>query len=187
MNEGHSVLSHVAFAPGVHPADAYLELCRIVGQLSVFGADARPPELPRYDHDDLGGCFWKVKQYIDALLGDVEEPAYQERPFIGTGLADAGGARIGVARIGLADVPRRPRRRDERGVRQDADAAGAAGDEDRQFGPGGHDLHARAGRVEVHPARRDRRAICPPRPRARRARPTSRCRASRRPTSGPTS
>jgi type VI secretion system protein ImpJ len=86
MNEGHSVLSHVAFTPGVHPADAYLELCRIVGQLSVFGAEARPPELPRYDHDDLGGCFWKVKQYIDALLGDVEEPAYQERPFIGTGL-----------------------------------------------------------------------------------------------------
>jgi type VI secretion system protein ImpJ len=86
MNEGHSVLSHVAFVPGVHPADAYLELCRLVGQLAVFGADARPPVLPRYDHDDLGGCFWKLKQYIDALLAEVEDPAYQERPFIGAGL-----------------------------------------------------------------------------------------------------
>ncbi len=86
MNEGYSVLSHVAFAPGGHPADAYLELCRLVGQLAIFGADARPPALPRYDHDDLGGCFWKVKQYIDALLGEVEDPAYQERPFIGAGL-----------------------------------------------------------------------------------------------------
>ena len=44
------------------------------------------PVLPRYDHDDLGGCFWKLKQYLDALLGEVEDPAYQERPFIGTGL-----------------------------------------------------------------------------------------------------
>ena len=46
----------------------------------------RPPELPRYDHDDLGGCFWRLKQYIDALLDDVVEPDYKERPFIGTGL-----------------------------------------------------------------------------------------------------
>jgi type VI secretion system protein ImpJ len=86
MNEGHAVLGHVAFTPGIHPADAYLELCRLVGQLAVFSADARPPVLPRYDHDDLGGCFWKLKQYLDALLGEVEDPAYQERPFIGTGL-----------------------------------------------------------------------------------------------------
>lgn len=86
MNEGYSVLNHVAFSPGVHPADAYLELCRLVGQLAIFGAEARPPALPRYDHDDLGGCFWKVKQYLDALLGEVEDPAYQERPFIGAGL-----------------------------------------------------------------------------------------------------
>lgn len=86
MNEGHSVLGHVGFVPGVHPEDAFLEMCRLVGQLAIFGRDARPPELPRYDHDDLGGCFWKLKQYLDALLNEVEDPAYQERPFIGTGL-----------------------------------------------------------------------------------------------------
>jgi type VI secretion system protein ImpJ len=86
MNEGYTVLGHVGFVPGVHPSDAYLELVRLVGQLSVFGADARPPALPRYDHDDLGGCFWKVKQYLDALLRDIEDPAYDERPFIGAGL-----------------------------------------------------------------------------------------------------
>lgn len=86
MNEGYAVLGHVGFVPGIHPEDAYLELCRLVGQLAVFGHDARPPALPRYDHDDLGGCFWKLKQYLDALLNEVEDPAYEERPFVGSGL-----------------------------------------------------------------------------------------------------
>jgi len=86
MNEAYALLGNLAFVPGVHPLPAYLELCRLVGQLSILGDTARPPELPRYDHDDLGGCFWKVKQYIDQLLSEVEEPAYQERPFVGAGL-----------------------------------------------------------------------------------------------------
>jgi len=86
MNEAHTVLGHIAFASGIHPEQAYLELCRIVGQLAIFGPSARPPALPRYDHDDLGGCFWKVKQYIDALLADVQDPTYEERPFVGAGL-----------------------------------------------------------------------------------------------------
>src|SRR5262249_32196412 len=30
--------------------------------------------------------FYRVKKYIDALLGAVEEPGYEERPFIGAGL-----------------------------------------------------------------------------------------------------
>src|SRR5262249_27971490 len=52
----------------------------------IFGRDRRPPELPKYDHDDLGGCFYKVKQYIDGYLNEVDEPSYEERPFIGAGL-----------------------------------------------------------------------------------------------------
>jgi type VI secretion system protein ImpJ len=86
MNETYSVLSQVAFVPGVHPWQAFTELTRLVGQLAIFSKDARPPELPRYDHDDLGTGFWKLKQYIDALLNDIEDPAYEERPFIGSGL-----------------------------------------------------------------------------------------------------
>jgi type VI secretion system protein ImpJ len=86
LNEAHALLSNVGFVDGIHPLPAYLELCRLVGQLSIFGRSARPPELPRFDHDDLGGCFWKVKQHIDGLLNEVEEPAYEERAFIGAGL-----------------------------------------------------------------------------------------------------
>jgi type VI secretion system protein ImpJ len=86
LNETHALFGNLAFVDGIHPLAAYLELCRLVGQLSIFGKSARPPQLPKYDHDDLGGCFWKVKQYIDGLLNEVEEPAYEERPFIGAGL-----------------------------------------------------------------------------------------------------
>jgi type VI secretion system protein ImpJ len=86
LNQVYPVLGTLAFAQGVHPLGAYVELCRLVGQLAIFGATRRPIELPRYDHDDLAGCFYRAKQQIDALLNIMVEPAYKERPFIGAGL-----------------------------------------------------------------------------------------------------
>jgi type VI secretion system protein ImpJ len=56
-----------------------------VGQLAIFGLTRRPPALPRYDHDDLGGCFYRAKQYLDELLDQLVEPEYKESPFIGAG------------------------------------------------------------------------------------------------------
>jgi type VI secretion system protein ImpJ len=86
MNAAYAPLGVQAFAQGVHPLEMYRELCRIVGHLAIFGATRAVPELPQYDHDDLGTCFWRVKQYIDALLDVVIEPEYKERPFVGAGL-----------------------------------------------------------------------------------------------------
>jgi type VI secretion system protein ImpJ len=86
LNEAAAVLGVLAFLEGVHPREAYLTLCRLVGQLAVFAPARRVPPLPRYDHDDLGACFWRVKQHLDALLDVFEEPAYKERPFVGAGL-----------------------------------------------------------------------------------------------------
>src|SRR5581483_8118736 len=86
LNEAYTLLGVQAFAQGIHPFWAYTELCRLVGQLAIFGATRRPPELLRYDHDDLGGCFYRAKQHIDALLNILVEPEYKERPFIGAGL-----------------------------------------------------------------------------------------------------
>jgi len=86
LNEAYTVLGTLAFAQGVHPLPAYTELCRIVGQLAIFGETRRPPDLPKYDHDDLGGCFFRVKQQIDALFDRDIPPDYRERPFIGAGL-----------------------------------------------------------------------------------------------------
>lgn len=86
LNEAYSLLNVLAFAQGVHPLPAYLELCRLVGQLAIFAPARKVPELPRYDHDDLGGCFWRVKQYLDDLLAEVRELSYEEREFEGQGL-----------------------------------------------------------------------------------------------------
>jgi type VI secretion system protein ImpJ len=83
FNAAYAVLGVLAFADGVHPLKAYLELCRLVGQLAVFGPARQVPALPRYDHDDLGGCFFRVRQYLDDLLEEMAEPPYEERPFVG--------------------------------------------------------------------------------------------------------
>jgi type VI secretion system protein ImpJ len=86
LNEAYALLGVLVFAQGVPTFPAYLELCRLVGQLAIFGETRRPPALPAYDHDDLGGCFYRVKQYLDDLLNVLVEPQYKERPFIGAGL-----------------------------------------------------------------------------------------------------
>ncbi len=85
LSEASSVLGVLISSPGVHPLAAFLELSRVVGQVAIFGATRRPPELPRYDHDDLGTCFGYLKQHLDAQLNLVVEPEYKERPFIGAG------------------------------------------------------------------------------------------------------
>jgi type VI secretion system protein ImpJ len=86
LNEGYALLHGLAFTPGVHPLPAYLELCRLVGALAIFGPARRPPALPRYDHDDLGGTFFPLKRALDDLLDRVVEPEYKDRPFVGAGL-----------------------------------------------------------------------------------------------------
>jgi type VI secretion system protein ImpJ len=86
MNAAHALLGTLAYAQGVHPLVAYLELCRLVGQMAIFGATRRPPDLPRYDHDDLGELFYGIKRSLDELIDILVEPQYKERPFVGAGL-----------------------------------------------------------------------------------------------------
>jgi type VI secretion system protein ImpJ len=85
FNEAISALGILASAPGVHPLHAFLELSRIVGQLAIFGATRRPPDLPQYNHDDLGTCFGDIKNHLYRIFTVVREPEYKERPFIGAG------------------------------------------------------------------------------------------------------
>jgi type VI secretion system protein ImpJ len=86
LNEASALLKTMAFVRGCHPYPAYLELCRLVGQLAIFGDNRRTPDLPCYDHDDLGGCFYQTKRYLDGLLDQIVEPDYKQRPFEGAGL-----------------------------------------------------------------------------------------------------
>lgn len=86
LNAAYATLGVQAFARGVHPLVTYTELCRVVGQLSVFAAERRPPAIPRYDHDDLGGIFYYIKSKIEALINAVRDYEYEQRFFVGVGL-----------------------------------------------------------------------------------------------------
>src|SRR5208282_4960024 len=86
LNEAYSHFGIQAFTEGIHPLPFYLELARLVGKLAIYGSTRRPPRLPRYDHDDLGTCFYQAKQILDAQLDILVEPEYKERAFIGAGL-----------------------------------------------------------------------------------------------------
>jgi type VI secretion system protein ImpJ len=86
LNEAVAELGVLAFTPGIHPLTAFTTLCRLAGQLAIFDPARRVPQLPRYDHDDLGGCFWRLRQYLDAFLDVFVEPPFKERPFLGAGL-----------------------------------------------------------------------------------------------------
>ncbi|MBX3437275.1 MAG: type VI secretion system baseplate subunit TssK [Planctomycetaceae bacterium] len=85
LNEADASLGTLVYAVGLHPFPLFVEMCRIVGMLSVFGPERRVVELPRYDHDDLDRVFRRLKQMIEILLGGVAEYEYEQRYFIGTG------------------------------------------------------------------------------------------------------
>ena len=84
LGAAQGVLRCLAFAAGVHPFVAYTELCRIVGQLSIFSETRQPPEIPLYDHDDLAKIFRWVKAWIEQVLGARKKLEYEQRFFVGT-------------------------------------------------------------------------------------------------------
>jgi type VI secretion system protein ImpJ len=86
LNQAYTTLGVLVFAQGIHPLTAYEELCRLVGQLVIFGPTHRPPDMLVYDHDDLAKCFFQIKQQIDEILDTFVEPEYRERAFIGAGM-----------------------------------------------------------------------------------------------------
>lgn len=86
LNEAYATLHVLTFATGVHPFAAYVELCRLVGKLSLFGDERRIADIPKYDHDDLARIFKWVRQQIDLLLNRLRERGYKMRYFERAGL-----------------------------------------------------------------------------------------------------
>jgi type VI secretion system protein ImpJ len=84
LNRAYASLGCLAFATGLHPFVAYTELCRIVGELSVFDETRRAPQVPRYDHDDLARIFKWVKMQIERLLGSRRRLEFEQRFFLGS-------------------------------------------------------------------------------------------------------
>jgi type VI secretion system protein ImpJ len=85
LNEAYATLHVLVEAEGVHPLTTYVELCRLVGRLAIYGPERRPPTLPYYDHDDLGRCFTQVYNHLYGLINLIIPPAYEQRQFKGVG------------------------------------------------------------------------------------------------------
>jgi type VI secretion system protein ImpJ len=86
LNAAAAVLRVLLHVQGLHPLWAFIELSRLVGQLSIFGKERRTPHgLPRYNHDNLFTCFDGLKSLLDVFLNIVEDPKYQSRLFKGKG------------------------------------------------------------------------------------------------------
>ncbi|MCA9174966.1 MAG: type VI secretion system baseplate subunit TssK [Planctomycetales bacterium] len=86
LNTAFSTLSVLAFAQGIHPLTAYTEMCRVLGQLSIFGPDRRPPDIPAYNHEDLHSIFSLLRERIEQRINSVRDYSYQQRYFVGVGL-----------------------------------------------------------------------------------------------------
>lgn len=83
LNSAYTTLGMLAFAKGVHPREAYAELCRIAGQLLIFGPDRRSTATLSYDHDELYRVFLDVTLRIETLLNSVRDYEYEKRYFVG--------------------------------------------------------------------------------------------------------
>jgi type VI secretion system protein ImpJ len=81
LNAAYSALQSVISTRGLHPFDMYRELCRLVGQISIFGEKRRPIEVPGYDHEDIGPIYAKVIKEIRRLVGGAPKVAFEKRYF----------------------------------------------------------------------------------------------------------
>jgi type VI secretion system protein ImpJ len=86
LNAANNTLGVLAFAQGVHPVVTYTELCRLCGDLSIFGADRRVEPVPPYDHDNLAGIYKEIYLRVERLLNAVRDYEYEQRYFLGVGL-----------------------------------------------------------------------------------------------------
>lgn len=81
MNTAYSALQSVISTRGLHPLEMYKELCRLVGQLSIFGDTRRPIEVPGYDHENIGPIYARVIREVRRLLGEPGGTPYEKRYF----------------------------------------------------------------------------------------------------------
>jgi type VI secretion system protein ImpJ len=64
-------LKHIWKVRQGHPEPAYVAMLRLAGALSTFSLEARPENLPDYDHNDLGRCFTALDANIRSLIETV--------------------------------------------------------------------------------------------------------------------
>jgi type VI secretion system protein ImpJ len=75
------VLRQLNGQPEMHPFDVYLQLCRLVGDLAIFGDNWEPPRLVLYDHADPLKAYNDFKSAVLMLLSRAVDTAIERTPF----------------------------------------------------------------------------------------------------------
>lgn len=81
LNTAYATWQSFLFTRGRHPMEMYVELCRLLGQIAIFGEARRPIKIPSYDHDDIGPIFAVVMAEIRRLLGALGRVPFDRRYF----------------------------------------------------------------------------------------------------------
>jgi type VI secretion system protein ImpJ len=71
----------LAMTGRAHPFSMYSALLPIVGAVAGLARDPLPPELPAYDHDDLGATFLRIERYIERAVEEGIIESFTEHPF----------------------------------------------------------------------------------------------------------
>lgn len=85
-NSSSPALQQLVQTRGLRPLTAYVELCRLIGQLSIGRSDWQPPQLPAYDHDDLARVFTSLQDELNSMFdADGTSSRILRFPFRGAG------------------------------------------------------------------------------------------------------
>lgn len=76
------VLRQLSGQPEMHPFDVYIRLCRLVGDLAIFGDDWEPPRMVLYDHADPLKAFQDFRRVALHLLERAVDTAIERTPFV---------------------------------------------------------------------------------------------------------
>jgi len=90
------LLREAADGAVTHPYDAYHLLCTVLGQFSTLCAGAAAPNLPLYDHLELGTCFSRVTGALLDLLRQDQLAANFRRIPLSRGSLPFGGLAVGA-------------------------------------------------------------------------------------------
>ncbi|HEY8570191.1 type VI secretion system baseplate subunit TssK [Microbulbifer sp.] len=79
INRFEPLLKQITAQPRLHPHNLFLELLQLAGELSTFTSGSkRPPEIPRYAHDNLQqsftGLFAVLRQSLSTVLEQTAIP-----------------------------------------------------------------------------------------------------------------
>lgn len=80
-NQYVAFLRQFTGTPRLHPFDVFVELCRFAGDLAIFDATRTMPDLPIYDHDDIGRCYNELLAVLERFINNLLPTTFIRRRF----------------------------------------------------------------------------------------------------------